>query len=149
MPAPRSTDATAADAAALQVARTLAAALDAEDYLTARRALAPACVYVLAADVYEGPDAILAVYADTAAWVRRTFDDVRYQSEVEPLPDGRVSVLYTDFLVLAGGRMHRHRSRQDLTIDLNGRVTRIEHRELPGEREALDAFFEAAGIARP
>src|SRR4029079_12151314 len=125
MPAPRSTDATAADAAALQVARTLAAALDAEDYLTARRVLAPACVYVLAADVYEGPDAILAVYADTAAWVRRTFDDVRYERAVERLPDGRVSVLYTDFLVQAGGRMHRHRSRQDLTIDLNGRVTRI------------------------
>ena len=139
----------AAESVALETARTLAAALDAEDYLTARRALDSACVYEVGDEVHEGPDAILASYAASAAWVRRTFDDVRYESLAEPLPDGRVSVLYTDYLVLAGGRMHRHRCRQTLTIASDGHVTRIEHQDLPGEREALEAFFDAAGIERP
>lgn len=133
----------------LSRAQALAHALDFEDYATARGMISDDCVYELGERVLNGPDEILASYAESAAWVRRTLDDVRYESAVERLPDGRASVLYTDYLVLAGGRMHRHQCRQDLTIDEDGLVRRIEHRELPGERDTLNAFFDAAGIERP
>lgn len=125
----------------MAVARAFASALDAEDYTTARRLIHADAVYVLEDRAIQGVDAIVASYADAGAFVRRTFEEFRYESAVEMLPDGRASVLYTDYFARPPARWHRHRTRQLLTIGTTGRVVRIENQELPGEREALRAYL--------
>lgn len=133
---------------AVETATALAQALDRNDFTSAARWIAPDCVYEVRGERVLGAAAILASYAESAKWAQRQFDEVRYESDVG-LPDGdTVPVLYTDNLQKAGGRWHRHRCRQHLTIAPSGLVTRIVHEDLPGEVEALEAYFAACGISR-
>src|SRR5262245_40037554 len=129
-------------------AAALARALDAEDFDTARPLLAADCVYETGAATLHGPDPILASYAQASTWARRTFDEVRYASDVDPADGDTVTVTYTDYLLKAGGRWHRYRCQQVLTVGPEARITRIVHRELPGEREALEAYFRECGVER-
>jgi len=52
------------------------------------------------------------------------------------------------YLMAAGHGWHRYRCRQEFTFGDDGRVIRIVHRELPGEREDLQAFLDRCGIQR-
>jgi ketosteroid isomerase-like protein len=131
----------------LAVVAALARALDAEDYGAARRCLAEDCEYEAPAERILGADRVIASYAGSGAWARRTFDEVRYESAVEPIDADRAAVLFTDYLLRAGGRWHRYRCRQEFTVR-DGRITRIVHREIPEERAALEAYFREAGIER-
>ena len=126
----------------------LVCALDADDFPAARAFLAGDCVYETGSETRQGPDAILASCAAASAWARRAFDDVRYASEVGPASGATAAVTFTDYLLKAGGRWHRHRCRQEFTVGAGGRIVRIVHRELPGEREALEAYFRECGIVR-
>lgn len=130
------------------VVARLAQALDADDFTGARACLEDDCVYVGLDETSSGSDAIVASYADASAWAHRTFDEVRYASEVGPGEGAIVPVTFTDYLHKAGGRWHRYRCRQEFTVGASGRVVRIAHRELPGEREALDAYFRECGVER-
>lgn len=134
-----------------QVARTVAAlaqALDRDDFAAAARFIAPGCVYQTGARAIAGAPAIAASYADAAAWGRRQFDEVRYESAVEAPGGATAAVTFTDYLLKAGGRWHRYRCRQAFTVNAAGLVVRIVHHELPGEREALDAYFRECGVER-
>jgi hypothetical protein len=130
------------------IVRRLAAALDADDFATARALIHDDCVYVGVAETMRGAEAIVASYADASAWARRTFDDVRYESETGSAEGATVPVTFTDYLLKAGGRWHRYRCRQDFSVGVDGCITRIVHHDLPGEREALDAYFRESGIER-
>ena len=137
---------TASEARAI-VAR-LARALDADDFAGARECLDEACIYMGRDDVWRGPEAIVGSYADASAWARRTFDEVRYASEVGPASGATVPVTFIDYLLKAGARWHRYRCRQEFTVGPGGRIVRITHHELPGEREGLTAYFRECGIER-
>ena len=126
----------------------LALALDADDYTGARVCLDDDCVYAGRDDTTQGSEAIIASYADASAWAHRTFDEVRYASEVGAAAGATVPVTFTDYLLKAGGRWHRYRCRQEFTIGSGGRVVRITHHDLPGERDGLDAYFRECGIER-
>jgi hypothetical protein len=130
------------------VVARLAQALDADDFTGARACLEDDCVYVGLDETWRGSDAIVASYADASTWAHRTFDEVRYASEVGAAEGATVPVTFTDYLLKAGGRWHRYRCRQEFTVGGAGRIVRIEHRELPGEREALDAYFRECGVER-
>jgi hypothetical protein len=129
------------------VAAALARALDADDFVTVRSLLADDCVYETGRETLRGPEAIVSSYAGASAWARRALDEVRYASEVAPAAGAEVTVTFTDYLFRAGGGWHRHRCRQTFTVS-GGRVARIVHDEIEGEREALDAYFRACGIER-
>ena len=126
----------------------LARALDGDDLPAAAECLAPDCVYETGRESLRGPAAIVASYAAASAWARRALDDVRCESAVEPPRDGVIPVLFTDYLMKAGGKWHRYRCRQEFAVGATGLVTRIVHRELPGERESLEAYFREQGIER-
>jgi len=126
----------------------LARALDAEDYGAARCLIAAECVFETGAAVVQGVEPIVASYAASGAWAKRTFEEVRYESRVEPIDDHTVAVEFTDYLMAAGHGWHRYRCRQEFTFGDDGRVIRIVHRELPGEREDLQAFLDRCGIQR-
>ena len=131
-----------------RAATALARALDRNDFAGAAECIAADCVYEVRGEAIEGAAAILASYADSARFATRHFDEVRYESEAGE-PDGAtVAVLYTDYLMKAGGRWHRHRCRQHLTVGAEGRVVKIVHEDLPGEVEALEAYFKECGIER-
>lgn len=131
-----------------QVVEALARALDADDFAAARAFLAADCIYEAGGETHRGPEAILASYAAASAWASRAFDEVRYESEVGPIVDATSSVTFTDYLLKAGHRWHRHRCRQEFTVGADRRIARIVHRELPGERGALDRYFQECGIER-
>jgi RimJ/RimL family protein N-acetyltransferase len=130
-----STDRTEPGAAPLERARAFAAALDEDDFERARPFVSPHCVYDVRGETLRGADAILASYAAATRSARSRFDDVRYESAVEPGP----RIRYTDILRQAG-REHRHHCAQSLTFEA-GLITRIVHEDLPGEREALQRFL--------
>jgi len=126
----------------------LAAALDADDFAAARRWLADDCIYEGASETFRGSEAILTSYRDASGWAHRTFDEVRYESQVGAADGDTVPVTFTDYLLKAGVRWHRYRCQQEFTVGRDGKVARIVHRDLPGEREALDAYFQECGIER-
>lgn len=126
----------------------LAAALDADDFTAARRWLAEDCVYEGASETLRGAQAILGSYAEASAWAHRAFDEVRYESQVGAPEGDTVPVTFTDYLLKAGGRWHRYRCRQEFTVGRDGRIARIVHRDLPGEREGLAAYFKECGVER-
>jgi hypothetical protein len=131
-----------------QVVERLARALDADDFAAARALLADDCVYQTGSETHHGPDQILASYAAASARAHRDFDEVRYESSVEPVMGATATVTFTDYLLKAGGRWHRHRCRQEFTLGAGGRIARIVHRDFPGEREALEAYLRECGIGR-
>jgi len=135
-------------AAIRRVVDRLAHLLDADDFTAARALLAHDCVYERGCDTLRGPGEILASYAGASAWARRTFEEVRYESEVETVSGATACVTFTDYLLKAGHRWHRYRCQQAFTLGADDRIVRIVHRETPGEREALEAFFAGCGIER-
>jgi SnoaL-like protein len=138
-------------ASAREVVTRLAQALDADDYTSARACLDDDCVYVGRDETWTGSEAIISSYADASAWAHRTFDEVRYASEVGEVTGATgatVPVTFTDYLLKAGGRWHRYRCRQEFTVGAAGRIVRITHHDLPGERDGLDVYFKECGVER-
>jgi hypothetical protein len=131
----------------LRVARSLATALDRDDFIEAARFVATDCVYETGTETRIGSASILASYADSSTWGRERFDELRYQSEVgEPIGD-TVAVTYMDDIVI-GDRRHTYSCRQHLTVNADGRIGKIVHEELAGERGALDRFLAECGLVR-
>ncbi len=130
----------------LTIARLFATALDRCDYDEATRHVGAGCRYQISGQELVGPEAIIASYRESAEWGRRVLDQVVYESEVQQAGD-HVAVLYIDRLT-HHGETHVYRCRQRLWLDSAGRIVRIVHEELPGEREKLDAFFVKQGIKR-
>jgi hypothetical protein len=124
--------------------RALARALDADDFQTAARWIAIDCEYDARGEMLRGREAIIASYAASSAWGRERLT-VTYASEVEAPAGREVPVRFTDDLG-HGERTHRYRCRQRFTVGSDGLVERIVHEEIPGEREALEAFFRECGI---
>jgi len=129
-------------------ARRLARLLDEDDFPAARALLPDECVYDTARETLRGPEAIVESYRAASGWARRTFDEVRYESEVESVSGGTARVTFVDYLLKVGHGWHRYRCQQEFTVRADGRVAQIVHRELSGEREALEAFFAACGVER-
>ncbi len=129
------------------IPRRFASALDRCDFAEAAGYLAPDCQYDVGHERLVGPDAIIASYRESAEWGSRTLDQVIYESEVQQDADGSFTVLYIDRITQHGETIE-YRSHQHLWLNDSGRVVRIVHEELPGEREALDAFFARHRLRR-
>lgn len=121
------------------VAHRLAEALDHEDYHAAHALLAPDCHYSLRGDCLVGPDAIVASYRDNAEGGHQHFDQLVFESEVTLLGPREARIDYTDRLTRSG-HTHVHRCAQVVHWDEGNLICRITHCDLPGEREALEAF---------
>src|SRR5437867_4142201 len=121
----------------IRAATAWARARDAGDWASARRALAPGCTREGGGPMLVGAPAILADLEARAASLERRFDEVRRESEVEPLDERAASVRFTEYLMKVPGLWHRHRWREEVHADASGAITRIVRRELPGETEAL------------
>lgn len=128
-----------------------AAALDEDDFGRVRALLSPHCVYVIRDRTVEGPDAICGSYAEAAAWGRSKLDELVYESEIVGTSagtgHGAGRVRFVDRMRHAGER-HVHTCEQMVELGEDGLVARIEHIDLPGEREAASAWFARVGLER-
>ena len=132
--------------APLEIATTLAHALDHRDYDRAATILHRDCTYDISGERITGRDAIIASYRASDDWGCANVDAVDFESTTSPMGDGRFAVDYLDRLSHLG-QQHEHRCRQMLTVE-HGKVIHVEHVDLPGEPEALKAYFERVGVTR-
>ncbi len=122
---------------AVEIVRRFALSLDEEDYDAARALLSDGCVYVIRGETYEGPEAIVATYEGNGE-AAKSFDEISYGSSVRGGEDGWIVIEFWDELVHRGEHL-RHVCEQWARVD-RGVIVRIEHRDLEGERERLEAF---------
>jgi ketosteroid isomerase-like protein len=129
------------------LAKRFAESLDNEDYDTARACLRPDAVYQIGGDEHRGPEAIVASYRGNGDWAARTLDHIEYESSAQATGDFSAKITFVDRIEHAGEKLV-HRCEQHLEFDDGGRIRAIRHVDLPGEPEALEAFFQRVGLAR-
>ncbi len=122
-------------------------ALDTEDFGAAQGLLAPGCAYAFRGKITRGAGEIVDSYRAAAAWASASFDRIRYESALTQESPARFRVRFVD-LTDHAGQSHRHECEQVFTVDAQSLIDRIEHVDLPGERERLDAFLERVGVKR-
>lgn len=123
----------------------LATALDDEDFPGTARRLDPEVSYETGQELLRGPDAVVASYRRAAEGAHRMLDELVNESIVKHLGGQRYRIDYTDRL-RHRGHIHVFRCQQIVTLPEGRGVTRIQHRELSGERQRLLAFFRRAGV---
>ncbi len=131
----------------LGTAISFASALDRCAFDEAGPFLCDECVYLMGAGRTVGNAAIVDSYRENAAWAERVLDEISYESDVRQLDDGRAEIIYTDHIYHRGQR-HSYRCCQILSFDADGLICQIEHAELDGQREKLDAFLGRCGVDR-
>ena len=132
----------------LQTVKSLAQALDDDDYEAARGLLSPEVVYEIGDERLVGPDAVLASYRSASAMAHRLFPGVEYRHQViGTVERTKYRVRYSDILTV-GEDTHEHIAEQAVTVDPQLGVVRIVDTPVPGEREKLDEFMEEHNITR-
>jgi|GEM_PF-1020151 len=132
----------------LRSAISFASALDRCTFDEAGPYLADRCVYLMGAGRMVGRGPIIDSYRENAEWAERVLDEIHYESNVHLCADGRAEISFTDH-IFHRGRRHTYRCRQVLSFDQDGLIVRIEHVEIAGQRDHLDAFLGQCGVDRP
>ncbi len=125
------------------IADAFRVALDHNDFDAARALLRDDCEYLIRGETLHGAVAIVASYRDADENAGRTFDHHAYDSSVVEAGDDEAIIEFVDHLEL-GGRSLTHRCHQRILPGPGGLIHRIEHIDLPGEREAVDDFLRRA-----
>lgn len=131
----------------IELATKLAKALDANDFDAASYFLADDCVYEIGTQRIVGRDKIIGSYKGNADWAKSAIDEVMLESQISADDNGFL-ITYTDKITHKGLK-HIYRCQQILSLNEQGLVIKILHREIPGEKEGLQAFEAKAGIIRP
>ena len=135
---------------AVRVAEQFAYALDRSNFEQAAELLRDDCEYVIRGQTIRGPTAIMAAYAQSDAWALKNLDRIEYESSTAQADDTVGSAVVITFVdrVFHQGRSHIFTCRQLIALGPCGRIARITHEDVEGEREALDAFFASCGLRR-
>jgi len=131
----------------LKAAERFATALDDEDYAALEVLLSDDCRYDSPRGMLLGADLVLNSYRKATNWTKSNIQHVRYESTVRRDSEDAAIVTFLDKFEHAGHR-HTYTCEQLLHIDTSGRICRIVHVEIPGEREAVDAFLDSIGVRR-
>jgi predicted N-acetyltransferase YhbS len=123
------------------VAMKFSKSLDADDFEAALQTLSPNCEYAFRGELIQSPDAIIHTYRVASEKAKCLFDRIEYKSEITEIGPDRVVVKFCDRLE-THGQSHDYCSKQQLSFGPDGRIVRIDHDDIPGEREALDGFLE-------
>jgi len=126
-------------------ATALAHALDRDEFATAEAMLAAGCVYESPYGLLEGPAAIMASYRGNAESAVNKFDRIEYESRVDAIDDASARITYFD-RITHKGKTHEFSCCQIVTVGDDGVIVRIVHEEIPGKREALNAFYAEIGV---
>ena len=124
------------------LAGAFAEALSIDDVERAGLLLTGGCAYAVHSQQQIGPEAILASYASAAQSGQARFDTVAHDRRVGAVGEEQAIIHFADHVTLHG-QQHTYRCQQRLWFDPLGRIWRIEHIELPGQREALRKFEQS------
>lgn len=132
----------------IELAETLARALDADDYTAAASTMAEDVEYTIGDESFRGPDAVVASYRAASDMAHRLFDQVRYDHQVMTTADRNVfRISYSDELTV-GDETLGHKAEQHVTVTPGVGVIRIVNVDVAGEKEKVDAFMERHGLSR-
>ena len=131
----------------LEAAKRFATALDDEDYVALEMLLSDDCKYDSPRGMLIGADAVIDSYGEAARWTKSSIQHVRYESTIRRGADDTAIVTFLDNFEHEGQR-HTYRCEQHLHVDTRGRICRIVHIEIPGEREAVERFLDSIGVRR-
>ena len=126
-----------------EIVTGFAAALDAENYQSALSYLAEHCVYDSPTGALTGSTSVVDSYKGNGNEARDRFDFIVYRHEVIPLDDGWFQITFVDELYHRK-RSHVFRCNQRVCID-KGKIVRIIHEEIPGQRDRLNEFMQSFG----
>lgn len=121
-----------------KIVEQFARALDQEDYPTAESTLDDDCQYLCRGERYIGPTEIIASYKGNGDAAKK-FDAIEYESFVSIAENGQYRVQFSDHIEHQGRRF-TFRCEQRVEINDSGLISRIEHVDLPGQRDALSEF---------
>jgi len=129
------------------VATSFAFALDSDNYEALADLLSADCEYVAKSAVFHGSAAIIASYRDASTWAKARIDSVTYESSVRVENNENALVTFVDHLEHSGSR-HSYCCGQSIVMGPDGKICRIVHIEIPGQREAVDSFLLQIGVLR-
>ena len=130
---------------AVDVVERFAASLDAEDYQAVATLLSEECEYAIRGRSYFGPTAIIELYRETGDCAKRDVDNVKYESAVRSLAHNLAVIHFKDHLC-HNGRHFTFECQQLVEVGDDSLITRIEHVDLAGQREALAQFMQQIGV---
>ena len=130
------------------VADAFRVALDLNDFSAARALVHDDCEYLIRSETIRGAAAIIASYREADEGAEKTFDAHAYDSSIHALAGDTATIEFVDHLEL-DDRSHTHRCHQEITMGPTGLICRIRHIDLPGEREAVEAFLAGVGASGP
>ncbi len=129
-----------------EIATRFAEALDREDYAAAAELLDEDCVYLIRGERHVGPAEIIASYKGNGDSAARSFDSIVYGSAVRSSGQSSATIEFSDDITHQDKSL-MHRCEQTVTVDTQGRIVRLQHIDLPGERERLAAFKQSCGLS--
>ncbi|MBU0507028.1 hypothetical protein KJ708_13650 [bacterium] len=130
-----------------KLANQFAKALDNSDFDAALTCLDDNCIYYCRGKVYSGNKSIISEYRKNSDWAENAFENISYESSTETISDKQFKIHLTDKVSHKGHYLH-HKSEQILLFNDSGLIERIEHIDLPGEREKAAKFFQDCGVTR-
>lgn len=116
-----------------------ASLMDISNFDEASKLLADDCLYHYFEGTYVGREHIMNVYRVNEKQAAQILDEIVYTSDVEELSHNSFKVHFIDRIRI-GDNWHKHHCYQLLTFS-NDQIVRIEHEEIPGEKEVLVEFF--------
>ncbi len=128
-----------------QAAYGFARALNHDDYETAAQFLSSRCEYDTGSEWLAGRDEVLRSYWLNSETAKRNLEGIQYSSEVTYV-NGRTAVIQFMDDLTHNGETHQYRCNQKLTFNNEGRIVRIEQKEISGQRERLYDFYDRACV---
>lgn len=130
----------------LAKAREFGLALDHDDFETAQNLLAENCEYDIGEKMLRGAAAIANSYEANMIEGRKKLDELVWgKCRVEWVGELKVLLFFTDYLKHRG-KSHTFKCSQLLTFNSEGKIIRIDHRDIEGEPEQLRAFYLSVGL---
>ena len=120
--------------------------LDQDDFVQFKTILAPDCQYEINGKLLTDNETIAGLYEKNMKEGKLKFDELRWgEAVIKKVTDDQFDVYFSDFLTHQG-ITHNYHCKQRVTINAAFLVSKIEHIELPGEKEKLTAFYAKVGL---
>lgn len=130
------------------VAKQFGEYLDEDNFEQFKLLLSVDCNYEIGGQVLNTPETIAGLYEQNLKEGKEKFDELIWgKSRVEQVSENQFDIFFSDFLKHKGVT-HNYKCKQRILINADGLVEEIIHLELPGEKEALQRYYEQVGLSK-
>jgi hypothetical protein len=130
-----------------ETARLFGQYLDEDRFDAVLELLIDDCEYDIGNQLLTDKESIVNLYKTNMEEGHQKFDHLEWgKSRVKKINDHLYEVYFSDFLTHKG-ETHNYNCKQLLSINARSLIFKIEHVELEGEREKLNAFYKRVGLA--